>query len=359
MPDETRTLQQQVQAAYADGTPLRIRGGGSKDFYGLPAAGMLLDTGAHTGIIKYEPGELVLTARSGTPLAAIEAELAGHGQMLGCEPPYFGGHPTFGGMIAAGLSGPRRPYSGSVADQVLGCRILNGKGELLTFGGRVMKNVAGYDVTRLLAGSLGCLGVILEATIKLSPRPAAERSFRVVLEADAATIFVNTLTGRGYPVSAASHYRGLLTLRFSAGAGEIDGLDGRLRREFAGHVIEEEHDADFWPGLRDQRLPFFADTGVLWRLSLAAAARIDIPGDTCRDWNGALRWLRTAAPPDAIFNAMSRVRGSATVFRAGQAAAAAPRFQPLPPALRHWHRQIKLAFDPRGILNHGRMYQEF
>src|SRR5881275_3339057 len=172
MQDIVEQFQDQVRRAAEARQPLRIRGGGTKDWYGMPPAGELLDTRAHAGIVDYEPTELVITARCGTPLAEIEAVLAERGQMLAFEPPHFGAGATIGGAIAAGLSGPRRPYAGAVRDFVLGARIVNGKGEDLSFGGRVIKNVAGYDVSRLMAGSLGTLGIITEISFKVLPRPA-------------------------------------------------------------------------------------------------------------------------------------------------------------------------------------------
>ena len=356
MADNASALQEQVQASYSARQPLCIRGSGSKDFYGAPVTGPILPTATHSGIVSYEPAELVLTARAGTSLTEIEAALAEHGQMLGCEPPHFGTHATFGGMIAAGLSGPRRPYAGSIADAVLGCRILNGRGEMLRFGGKVMKNVAGFDISRLLAGSLGCLAVILEATVKLLPRPRAECTCRFQISADQATAFANRLTGSGYPVSATTHDGQMLAVRFSAGAAEISKLPDRLRREFDGVGPAEEADANYWLMMREQQLAFFKAGAPLWRVSLAPAARLDLPGVEFREWNGALRWIRTEAMPGDVFGRVERLSGSATLFRSASPAVATDRFQPLSPALRHWHRQLKQAFDPAAILNPGRMY---
>ncbi|MBF8269741.1 MAG: glcE [Gammaproteobacteria bacterium] len=358
MTDNGQILQQQVQAAYADRQPLCVQGSGSKNFYGHPVTATLLDTSTHTGIVSYEPTELVLTARAGTRLTEIEAALTEHGQMLGCEAPHFGPNATFGGMIAAGLSGPRRPFAGSVSDLILGCRILNGKGEILKFGGKVMKNVAGYDISRLLAGSLGCLAVILEATVKLLPRHTAERTFRFGIAPDKAMAFVNKLTAMGYPVSATSHDRQHLVVRFSAGAGEIGSLADRLRQQFDFIEHAEETNDDYWLAVREQQIEFFTDAHTLWRLSLAPAVKHNLPGVEFVEWNGALRWLKTDAAPAKVFDRLAHINGAATLFRSEPAANADARFQPLAPALQHWHRQLKLAFDPAGILNPGRMYQD-
>ena len=161
---------ERIREAGARKTPLRIRAGGSKDFYGRTLSGEVLDVSSYKGIVAYEPKELVLTVRAGTPLEEVESALAGERQMLPFEPPHFGGG-TIGGAVACGLSGPRRPYAGAVRDFVLGTRIVNGKGEDLSFGGRVIKNVAGYDVSRLMVGSLGTLGVITEISFKVLPAP--------------------------------------------------------------------------------------------------------------------------------------------------------------------------------------------
>lgn len=356
--DNARAIQQQVMDAYAGNRSLRIQGGGSKDFYGFPVQGELLSTAGHTGIIEYQPTELVISARAGTPLREIENALSEQDQMLGCEPPHFGEHATFGGMIAAGLSGPRRPFAGSVADQVLGCRIMNGRGEIMQFGGKVMKNVAGYDLSRLLVGSLGCLAVILDATVRLVPRPAAECTVGFRIPGAGQAAFINELLTAGFPLSASCHDGKQLTGRFSAGVQEIAGIEAQLRQRFDCLAGVEETGADYWLALREQRSAFFQDNGDIWRLSLAPDARIDLPGETLYEWNGALRWLQSEALPETVFNTLRDANGSATRFRCRDPSAES-LFQPLSPALLNWHRQLKNAFDPMGIFNPGRMYREF
>ena len=356
--DSTHILQEQVRQAKLEQQALVVRGGGTKSFYGYPVEGERLKLKAHAGILDYSPTELVLTARAGTPLAEVDAALARHGQMLGCEPPHFG-QATFGGMIASGLAGPRRPVGGGVADQILGCRLLNGQGEILRFGGRVMKNVAGYDISRLMAGSLGCLGVILDATVRVRPRPAAECSVRFDLEAARIAPFVNNLARLGYPVSASCHDGRALAVRFSAGTEEIAGLEPSLRRHFAFIGFEEERRADFWQRLREQQLDFFRGEGNLWRLSLPPAAPDPgLPGESLVEWNGALRWLRTEAAGEDVFAAAAALNGSATLFRTARPERAKSIFQPLSAPLLQWHRGLKQAFDPAGIFNPGRMYRE-
>jgi len=359
MRDSAHALQEQVRQAQRDGRVLQIRGGGSKAFYGHPLSGERLSLSAHRGILSYQPGELVITARAGTPLREIDEALAARGQMLACEPPHFG-PATLGGAIAAGLSGPGRAYAGGIADQVLGCTLLNGRGEILRFGGKVMKNVAGYDVSRLMVGAQGCLGVILEATLRVMPRPAAERSFRFQVERGRASAFLNTLAAQGFPLSASCHDGHQLSVRFSAGEREIAGLDSALRRQFDFFAAEEEPLLSFWEDLREQRMPFFTrGEGDLWRLSLPPAAPDpELPGDLVVEWNGALRWLRTRKEPREVFEKVAALGGSATLFRAADDKPREQRFQPLPPPLLAWHHQLKQAFDPARILNPGRLYRE-
>lgn len=357
--DNERELQQQVLDAYGGDRTLSIRGGGSKDFYGFQVQDERLDMSTHSGIIDYQPVELVLTARAGTPLQVIEDVLAEQNQMLGCEPPHFGDKATFGGMIAAGLSGPRRPFAGSVADRVLGCRILNGRGEIMQFGGKVMKNVAGYDMSRLMAGSLGCLAVILEATIRVSPSPRSERTLRFQVDRDGVPAFINALGASGFPVSASCHDGRSLAVRFSGYEGEIAGLGEALHRQQGMSEFAEEKQPDYWLRLREQRTGFFDNESNLWRLSLPPDAVPDLPGETLVEWNGALRWLKSDASPGTVFDSLKNVNGTASLFRGPAAAQAESVFQPLSPALLNWHRQLKNTFDPLAVFNRGRMYREF
>lgn len=357
--DNETGLQQQVLDAYGEERPLVIRGGGSKDFYGYPVQGEVLDMSTHTGIIGYQPTELVLTARTGTLLREIESTLAEHGQMLGCEPPHYGDNATFGGMIAAGLSGPRRPFAGSIADRLLGCRILNGRGEIMTFGGKVMKNVAGYDLSRLMAGSMGCLAVILEATVRLSPASQLERTFQFRIGRDQVTPFINKLVESGYPVSASCHDNLKLAVRFSAGEREITALDEALQSQFDSIAFEEEQRRDYWLALREQRFAFFDGDSDIWRLSLAPNTGLDLPGETLIEWNGALRWLKTDVSPEVVFDSLSNANGSAALFRHKNTETTGSIFQPLPQPLLNWHLQLKNTFDPLAIFNRGRMFREF
>ena len=353
-------LRDRILAAAADRRPLRIRGGGTKDFYGRPPEGHPLDTAQAAGILEYEPTELVIRALCGTPLAEVEAALAERGQMLAFEPPRFGAGSTIGGVVAAGLSGPRRASAGAVRDFVLGAALLDGQGRLQTFGGQVMKNVAGYDVSRLLCGSLGILGVIAEVSLKVLPRPAAEATVRIDATLADAVARLNAWGGQPLPVSASAWIDGQLSVRFSGARAAVDAALVRFAdREGAMRVDPAEADA-FWTTVRDQRHPFFqGDRGdlPLWRLSLpSTAAPVPLAGEQLVEWSGALRWLRTAAPADEVRAAARALGGSASLFRGGDRSAEV--FEPLAPPILELHRRLKREFDPAGLFNPGRMYAD-
>ena len=351
-------FQQQVRAAAASGQALCIRGGGTKDWYGGAPAGAILDTRAHAGIVDYEPTELVITARCGTPLAEIEAALAERNQMLAFEPPHFGPHATLGGAIASGLCGPRRATSGAARDFVLGATLLDGRGDVLAFGGRVMKNVAGYDVSRMLAGSLGTLGVLLEVSVKVLPRPFAETTLRFALDEIDALRSLNTWGGQPLPISASAWVDGELALRLSGAEAAVDAAV----RDLGGEVMPAA-DA-FWRAVREQRTAFFDGDGdgdgALWRLSVpSTTGALVLGGAQMIEWGGAQRWLRTdgdAGTAQAIRRTAQACGGHATLFRGGDKSAGV--FQPLAPALARIHARMKDAFDPAHIFNPGRMYNE-
>ncbi|VXC45255.1 glycolate oxidase FAD binding subunit [Pseudomonas sp. 8Z] len=345
--DASAALLEQVNHALNSATPLRIQGSASKAHLGRATTGEVLDTRMHCGIVSYDPTELVLTARAGTPLAEIEAALQANNQMLPCEPPHLGAGATLGGMVAAGLSGPRRPWAGSVRDQVLGTRVITGQGKLLRFGGEVMKNVAGYDLSRLLAGSFGCLGLLTEVSLKVLPKPRQVLSLRLDLDARQALKKLAEWGQQPLPISAASHDGAALHLRLEGGVGSVQAARQRLGGE--------EIDNLYWQQLREQRLPFFSASGTLWRLSLpVGSGLLDLPGRQLIDWGGAQRWLKTEADGDLIQRVTGGLGGHATCFAGGQA----NPFQPLAAPLLRYQRQLKNQLDPQGIFNPGRMYAE-
>ena len=355
-------LVERVRAAQAAGTLLSIAGQGSKAFHGGPAQGEPLTTTALAGISSYEPTELVVTARSGTPLAELEAALAEKGQCLPFEPPRFGGHGTVGGMVAAGLSGPSRAAVGAVRDHVLGATLLNGRAEVLSFGGQVMKNVAGYDVARLLAGSMGVLGVILEVSLKVLPLQPASATLRFELGEAAALQQLHAWGGQPLPLNASAWWAGMLLVRLRGARAAVDAALARL----GGERVDDALATPFWDGLRDQRDEFFvkAEAAVagggaaLWRLSLPqTAAPVALPGEPLIEWAGGQRWVCTAAPAASVREAATRAGGHATLWRGGDRAAGV--FAPLSTPLARVHRELKREFDPAGLFNRGRLYPDF
>lgn len=342
-------LQEEIRSAAARAAPLRLRGGGSKDFLGNEPRGTLFDTRRYAGICDYEPSELVVTARCGTPLAELEQTLAHRGQCLAFEPPHFGAA-TFGGCIAAGLSGPRRAAAGAVRDFVLGVKLIDGRARVLQFGGQVMKNVAGYDVSRLLAGSLGTLGLIAEASVKLLPQPPAERTLLLELPQAKALEAMNRWAGEPLPISATAWHDDVLSVRLSGSEAALRAAAPRI----GGHELADG--PAFWRTVREQTHAFFAGAENLWRVALPSTSpALALPGAQLVEWNGGLRWLRSGAAAE-VRPAAARAGGHATLFRAPDKSAGA--FTPLDPVLARLHRALKEAFDPAGIFNPGRMYAE-
>lgn len=350
--DLSDSLQESVCRSVGTGEQLEIRGAGTKRFYGRTPAGTPIDVAAHRGIVSYEPSELVITARSGTRLEEMDTLLAGHGQMLAFEPPRFGEDATLGGTIACNLSGPRRPYAGAARDFVLGVRLINGKGEVVNFGGQVMKNVAGYDMSRLMAGAMGTLGLLLEVSLKVLPAPETELTLAMDIGQEEAIATMNRHAARPLPLSAAAWTDGRMYLRLSGSAAGV----GAAARDLGGDRIDGEQADTFWEDLREHRLPFFnLASGVLWRLSLPpATAALPWPGEWLIDWGGGQRWLKTDLPRDRLVEQIGAHGGHVTAFRGGDRNGEV--FQPLDGAAMHLHERIKQAVDPRRIFNPGRMY---
>lgn len=351
---------ERIRSAAAGESPLRLRGAGTKDWYGQAIEGEILDTRAYRGIVSYDPAELVVTARCGTPLAEIEAALAERNQMLAFEPPHFGRATTFGGCIAAGIAGPRRASAGAARDFVLGATVMNGHGEVLRFGGQVVKNVAGYDVARLMAGSLGTLGLLLEISVRVLPRPTAETTLKFDTNGTDAVRKLNEWCGRPLPITASAWRNGTLAVRLSGAESAVK----TARNTIGGEVVDAVEAERFWEGLREQTDSFFAmiaPRSALWRLALPSIAEpLQLPGAQLMEWGGAQRWWITDTDAQTVRITAKQAGGHATIFRAGREYdRSAGVFTPLPAPLMKIHRGLKTAFDPARIFNRGRLYPDF
>ena len=419
-------LREQLVAACRAARPVRLRGGGTKDFYGNPwrarpvSAGeagapepVVIDCRRYRGVVAYEPTELVVTVRCGTPLAELEALLAAHGQCLACEPPHFAAGGTVGGMVAAGLSGPRRMSAGAVRDFILGAVLVSASGEVMSFGGQVMKNVAGYDISRLLVGSMGVLGMIAEVSLKVLPVPTADQSLRLPLDQAEAIRRCNQWGAQPLPLAATAWLDGVLWVRLCGAGRAVESAAALL----GGEPVPADEAAAFWQGLRDHRHDFFRADGrqaagahppagavrmappavpspaapspaapshaasspatsaprdgtmpddgqaaPLWRLSLPSTTPpLALPGRQLFEWGGALRWYRPdpaqAPSADELRAMLARAGGSAVLFRAAPEQSELPRLPALAEPNRRLHQRLKQAFDPGSHINPGRLYE--
>ncbi len=346
--EREQALCREIETAAREGRALAPAGSGSKAFYGRRVEARALSIAGLRGIVEYQPSELVITARTGTPLGEIEAALAEQGQILPFEPPHLGPGATLGGTVACGLSGPRRPHTGAVRDFVLGVRCINGRGELLRFGGQVMKNVAGFDLPRLLTGSLGTLAVLLEVSLKVLPAPAVEWAGRLEATPEEALGIAAGWGRRPLPLTAIAWEGGVLRYRLSGNASAV----AAARRSLGG----EEEDPAWFQDLREQRLPFFESPEPLWRLSLPPTVPPPaLEGRWLIDWAGAQRWLLSREEPKRVFAQAALAGGHATLFRGGDRQGRV--FAPLPEHLLSLQRRLKRAFDPAGILNPGKIHE--
>ncbi|HET7835044.1 MAG TPA: glycolate oxidase subunit GlcE [Variovorax sp.] len=351
-------IAERIRAAAADRTTLSIRGGNTKAFYGEAAHGEPLETAALAGIVSYEPSELVVTVGAGTPLAELEALLAQQGQCLPFEPPRFAPGGTVGGMIAAGLSGPARASVGSVRDYLLGITLVNGRGEVLVFGGQVMKNVAGYDVSRVLAGSMGALGLVAQASLKVLPVAPAEATLEFACSQADALRLLNEWGGRPLPLNA-SAWRlrdgvGVLSLRLRGAVAAVEAACAQL----GGERQDAERAAAGWQSLRDQQHPWFsAGAGALWRLSVPQTAPVlDLDGAPLVEWHGGQRWIHATPGESQRVRAAARAAGGhATLFRPAPGARHEARFDALSAPIERIHRALMNEFDPDAVFDRGRL----
>lgn len=350
--NRTQELQDRIREAYNDKTALEIVGGNSKRFYGNSNVqkSEVIETRIHQGIISYEPSELVITARAGTPLKEIEALLAENNQMLPFEPPHFGEHATLGGAIATGLSGSRRPFTGSARDFVLGTKIISGKGEIMSFGGQVMKNVAGYDVSRLMVGALGTLGLLLEVSIKVLPIPDTEVTQCIGMSQQDALKTMHELNQTSLPLSALAYENEKLYVRLSGAQSAVSSA----RKKVGGESLM--HAENFWQQVNEQTHSFFDEDKSLWRLSVPYTANISLNENTFIDWAGALHWLYSDKSAEEIQQHAIEQGGAAILFK--DANSSQERFPPLQAKIKQLQINLKLRFDPYGTLNYGRLYSE-
>lgn len=349
MKDISHELIDRVKLARSDGTKLQIVGGGSKSFMGREAIGEPLNVAEHSGILSYQPIELVLTARGGTKLSEITAALDEHNQMLAFEPPMFDDQATIGGTLACHLSGPSRPWGGSVRDHVLGIRLINGKAQELRFGGQVMKNVAGYDVSRVQAGAMGTLGIISEVSLKVMPKPVATSTLRQKMDAAQAIEEMNRLAGQSKPLTGACWFDNHLYLRL---AGALSAVDSTVS-QWSGTVVEEA-DA-LWQRLREQQLDYFSGEAPLWRFSVNSHAQHLLPEEAwLLDWGGSQRWLRGNFPAEELESLAETAGGQVSRYRGGDRQQEV--FHTQSEALKKLHQRLKNAFDPDGLFNSGRLY---
>ena len=339
----------QVAQAVANGTALRVVGGGSKSFYGNPVEAEVLEVGLHSGVIDYDPAELVITLRAGCKLDQVEALLAENNQMLGFEPLHLGDNATIGGAIASGLAGPRRAYAGGVRDFIIGVKILGGRGEVMNFGGRVIKNVAGFDVSRLMAGAQGTLGIILEASLRVIPKFETEQSLGFEHDSAQAHIrWINELGSKPLPLSASCWYQGRSYIRLS---GSQQGVDSAAAK------LEGVPESDIWKQLREQKHDFFTRHENIMRLSVPQTSEDQYPGESqLIEWNGAQRWLGGDLELTEIRQKIESMEGNVCAYRG--IGPEVQFFHPLNDSLLALHRSLKSSFDPAGIFNPGRLYSE-
>jgi len=351
--DISLALQQRVRQAIAEQTPLNIVGGNSKSFLGRIPQGKALNIREHTGIVSYEPVELVVTVRAGTSITELSNVLSERGQMLAFDPPSYAGSATIGGTVAAAFSGPGRPYLGSVRDYVLGVKMINGQGEIVRFGGEVMKNVAGYDVSRLMVGAMGTLGVLLEVSLKILPKHHRELTTTQYVPVAEALELMARWAAQSLPLTASFYAGDRLYLRLSGASKAVDAAVAHI----GGELLSEGN--EHWASLREHQYRFFQTDKRIWRLSVPPTrVPFALKGHMLIDWGGAQRWLSGDEEPSQIFQTCAEAGGHATLFRGSDMDREGDVYQPLSASLMALHENLKQACDPHGIFNPGRLYAE-
>jgi len=364
--DNTDALIEQVQQASESNTPVNVVGGNSKTFLGRSTPARTLNTTEHSGVVSYEPTELVVTVRSGTSMQSLNALLQDNNQMLPFEPPVLNTG-TIGGVLACGLSGPARPFAGSVRDYVLGMRVINGKAQALRFGGEVMKNVAGYDAARLHVGAFGTLGVLLETSMKVLPLPEYQLTLQHELEQPSDTTGLIKLMRQPLPISAASIIGSSQFIRLSGSESAVKAA----AQSCGGEVLANAD--DFWRSIREYDHVFFDDklannAGIgndvndgraLWRISVPEfAPPLELVGDWLLDWAGAQRYLKTDEPAERIYAACEQHAGHATCYSPENMPEDVALFQPLKGGMQTLQKRVRDSFDAHRLFNPGRYHAE-
>jgi glycolate oxidase FAD binding subunit len=350
-------LQTAVASAAKDKRLLSIVGGGTKSFYGREVNGEPLSMAGYSGVIEYQPTELVITAKAGTPLEEIQRLLSENNQRLGFEAPDFGKESTLGGVVATGLCGPSRPYVGAIEDYVLGVKLLSGSGEVLSFGGKVIKNVAGFDVSRLMVGALGCLGIILEISLKVVPIPETEETLVIAHDRlDESIHSMNQFAGNPVPISAATWCTGLTRIRLSGSENGVSAAIAKIKSQYD-CAEDNQIGSNHWVNVQNLTHDFFKPEGKLYRVSVAPSTKSILNKNECLvDWGGALRWYREEVNFQALSDAVSQVGGHVSVFRNGDRSEEV--LAPVTQEIMKLHQRLKNTFDPARILNSGRMYKD-
>ncbi len=347
--DYIETLCASIREANTTQQALQILSGESKQFYGNKITAKSLDVSSNKGIVDYEPSELFITARNGTSLKEIEAELDANNQILPFEPPHFNTQATLGGTISCGLSGPRRAYASSMRDCVLGVNIVNGKGEYLEFGGQVMKNVAGYDASRLMCGAFGTLGVLTQISLRVSPKPHSEITIAIEINQREALENMNAWTQTQLPISATYFNNKVLYIRIAG----LESTTKKAHQEIGGEIIANSE--KFWNDLKNHQTDFFQTEKPLWRIIIPnTTPDLPINGESCLEWNGGLRWIKSNENTQHIINLCKKMKAQATLFKTNSK----PKdcLASINPNIQKLHLNLKTAFDPNRILNPGRMY---
>jgi glycolate oxidase FAD binding subunit len=358
-------FKEQIQSAITNQQSINIRGGNTKHWYGDVPHGVTLDARAYQGILDYQPEELVITVCAGTPLKEVESSLAEKKQYFAFDPPCFGSEATIGGMIASGIAGPGRGQYGGLRDYVLGTKIMDGRGQVLSFGGKVMKNVAGYDVSRLLPGSLGTLSLLLEVSIKVLPQPAKTQTLKFEIDQAQAIIQMNTWASQPLPLSASAWIGnsngGELWVRLAGANAAVEAGISKMNQLIKSQLIPVEEASLFWQSVKEQEHSFFKESNEpLWRFAInPLSPPLPFENQTLLEWYGGQRWIKGHLSAPHARQIAHQHGGHATLFRGakleGESVFTPLSFNPLTAPLEVVQQRIRQTFDPHSVFKTGRM----